>query len=147
MSSNLIEYPINKVLSHICSLTKAASWKHTHIYHVGKINIYIYIYIYIYINIYIYLHQFSLRIIFKFLVQICLEFDSLLLTGYQFDRHFLLYSKNSFNDLYMRLVHKCSQCQCICLFVWVLWHINLWRLFNAKSIFIRINSSISNNSV
>ena len=32
-------------------------------------------------------------------------------------------------------------------FVWVLWHINLCRLFNAKSIFIQIISSISNNSV
>ena len=30
---------------------------------------------------------------------------------------------------------------------WVLEHINLCRLFNAKSIFIQINSSISNNSV
>ena len=29
----------------------------------------------------------------------------------------------------------------------VLWHVNLWRLFNAKSIFIQIISSISNNSV
>ena len=28
-----------------------------------------------------------------------------------------------------------------CLFVWVLWHINLCRLFNAKSIFIQIISS------
>ena len=28
-----------------------------------------------------------------------------------------------------------------------LWHINHYRLFNAKSIFIHINSSISNNSV
>ena len=35
----------------------------------------------------------------------------------------------------------------VCLFVRVLWHINLWRLFNAKSIFMQINSSISNNSV
>ena len=33
------------------------------------------------------------------------------------------------------------------LVVWVLWHINLCRLFNAKSIFIQIISSISNNSV
>ena len=33
------------------------------------------------------------------------------------------------------------------LVVWVLWHINLCRLFNAKSIFIQINSSISNISV
>ena len=32
-------------------------------------------------------------------------------------------------------------------FVWVLWHINLCKLFNAKSIFIQIISSISNNSV
>ena len=31
--------------------------------------------------------------------------------------------------------------------VLVLWHINCCRLFNAKSIFIHINSSISNNSV
>ncbi len=29
----------------------------------------------------------------------------------------------------------------------VLWYINHCRLFNAKSIFIHINSSISNNSV
>ena len=33
------------------------------------------------------------------------------------------------------------------LFVWVLWYINLCRLFNTKSIFIQMNSSISNNSV
>ena len=33
------------------------------------------------------------------------------------------------------------------LVVWVLWHINLCRLFNAKSIFIQIITSISNNSV
>ena len=31
--------------------------------------------------------------------------------------------------------------------VWVLWYINLCRLFNAKFIFIQIISSISNNSV
>ena len=30
---------------------------------------------------------------------------------------------------------------------WVCWHINLCKLFNAKCIFIQINSSISNNSV
>ena len=35
----------------------------------------------------------------------------------------------------------------VCLFVWVLWHIKICRLFNAKSIFIQISSSISNNSV
>ena len=33
------------------------------------------------------------------------------------------------------------------MFVWVLWHISLCGLFNAKSIFIEINCSISNNSV
>ena len=33
------------------------------------------------------------------------------------------------------------------LFVWVLWHINLCSLFNAKSIFIQIKFSISNSSV
>ena len=33
------------------------------------------------------------------------------------------------------------------LVAWVLWHINLCRLFNAKSIFIQIVSSISNHSV
>ena len=31
--------------------------------------------------------------------------------------------------------------------LWILWHINLSRLFNAKSIFIHIISHISNNSV
>ena len=30
---------------------------------------------------------------------------------------------------------------------WILWHINLYSLFNAKSIFIQVISSISNNSV
>ena len=29
---------------------------------------------------------------------------------------------------------------------WILWHINYFRLFKAKSIFIQMNSSISNNS-
>ena len=33
------------------------------------------------------------------------------------------------------------------LVVWVLWHINLCKLFNAKSIFKHITSCISNNSV
>ena len=33
------------------------------------------------------------------------------------------------------------------LVVWALWHINLCMLFNAKSIFMQIFSSISNNSV
>ena len=33
------------------------------------------------------------------------------------------------------------------LVVWVLWHINLCRLFNAKSILMQIVSSISNNAV
>ena len=33
------------------------------------------------------------------------------------------------------------------LVVWVFWHINLSRLFNAKSIFMQIVSSIPNNSV
>ena len=35
----------------------------------------------------------------------------------------------------------------VCLLVWVLWHISLCRLFNAKSIFIQINCSMKNNSV
>ena len=30
---------------------------------------------------------------------------------------------------------------------WVLWHINFCMLFNAKSIFMKINSSISSNPV
>ena len=30
---------------------------------------------------------------------------------------------------------------------WILWHINVCRLFKVKSIFIQILSSISNNSV
>ena len=35
----------------------------------------------------------------------------------------------------------------VCLFVWVLWHINFCWLFNAKSIFIQMNSSISNYTI
>ena len=31
--------------------------------------------------------------------------------------------------------------------IWVLWYINHCRLFNAKSIFMQMNFSISNNSV
>ena len=38
-------------------------------------------------------------------------------------------------------------CLFVCLFVWVLRHINLCKLFNAKSVFTQTNSSISNNSV
>ena len=43
--------------------------------------------------------------------------------------------------------HICRFLQDIWLVGWFLWHINLCRLFNAKSIFIQIISSISNNSV
>ena len=46
-----------------------------------------------------------------------------------------------------RLVDINDMMTIIILFVWVLWHINLCGLFNAKSIFIQINSSISNTSV
>ena len=42
---------------------------------------------------------------------------------------------------------KDRQTKFVHLFGWFLWHINFCRLFNAKSIFIQINSSISNNSV
>ena len=35
----------------------------------------------------------------------------------------------------------------VCLFVWVLWHINHCRLFFAESLFIQIRSYNSNNSV
>ena len=57
------------------------------------------------------------------------------------------------NQVYMC---KCVFYQKMCLFIsqaywivgWlVLWHINLYRLFNPKSIFIQIISSISNYSV
>ena len=48
-------------------------------------------------------------------------------------------------------MREASPCICfmfICLFVCViLWHTNLCRLFNVKSIFIQINSSISYNSI
>ena len=42
MSSSLIEYPIKNALGRICSLTKATSWKHTHIKHYVRTNVYIY---------------------------------------------------------------------------------------------------------
>ena len=44
-------------------------------------------------------------------------------------------------------VHHTSQVFRIGLVDWILWHINLCRLFDAKSIFIQTISSISNNSV
>ena len=47
----------------------------------------------------------------------------------------------------MSICGKTSLLICVCLFVWVLWHINLCWLFNAKSIFIQINSFISSYSV
>ena len=58
-----------------------------------------------------------------------------------------------------RIIHTHTQththiyiymCVCVCVCVCVClgtWHINPCMLFNAKSIFIQINSSISNNSV
>ena len=45
-------------------------------------------------------------------------------------------------------VTYCQNHSCLfCLFGSVLWHINHCRLFHAKSIFIHINSCISDNSV
>ena len=46
------------------------------------------------------------------------------------------------NLSYQDLEHQISvfNIMSVCLFVCVLWHINLWRLLKAKSIFIPINS-------
>ena len=51
--------------------------------------------------------------------------------------------------LLLRIVDEISTevCLFVAFFVWILWYINLCRLFNAKSIFKQMNSSISNNSV
>ena len=51
------------------------------------------------------------------------------------------FSKNSQSLLNDSCVYVCV------LGGWVLWHINLCRLFNAKSIFIKIVCSFLNNSV
>ena len=49
--------------------------------------------------------------------------------------------------IYINIYIYICVCVCVCFFGLVLWHINHCRLFNAKSIFIQINSSIPNNSV
>ena len=71
----------------------------------------------------------------------------------------LIYSKSVFIYLFIYLrfgvthvilkeeLSLYSNSQSYWLVVWVLWHINLCKLFNAKSIFIQIISSISNNLV
>ncbi len=57
------------------------------------------------------------------------------------------------NDIEVNYSQQCGKHQLIWSIgdlIWfslVLWHFNHCRLFNAKSIFIHINSSISNNSV
>ena len=63
-----------------------------------------------------------------------------------------LYIRNiqpKFNRINFESSDNVLKCFClfVCLFVCVLWHIKLCRLFNEKSIFIHINSSISNKSV
>ena len=55
----------------------------------------------------------------------------------------------SVHMFFFLFLFACSFFPCLFLLIWfglVLWHINHWRFFNAKSIFIHINSSISNNS-
>ena len=64
-----------------------------------------------------------------------------------YKRHSKSYAINLFP---LKWEHSFRQTLNMCvesLFVWLLWHINLCRLFNAKSIFIQINTSISNNSI
>ena len=46
---------------------------------------------------------------------------------------------------YSDLVYNSYTNAIVGLFVWVLWHINNCWLFNAKSILIQINSSVSSN--
>ena len=53
----------------------------------------------------------------------------------------------SAKEIYEDMVEILAEDLLLLLVGWVLWHINLCRLFNAKSIFIQIISSISNNSV
>ena len=43
-----------------------------------------------------------------------------------------------FTDTYKLHILFIFFCLFVCLFVWVLWHINLCRLFNAKAIFMKI---------
>ena len=59
----------------------------------------------------------------------------------------ILFFTFSFNSVCLMVFTPNSPRWFVCLFVLVLWHFNLCRLFNAKCRFIQINSSISNNSV
>ena len=52
--------------------------------------------------------------------------------------------KNFKNEKIFDVLYVVFNCRLLFL---VLWHINLCRLSNTKSIFIQINNSISNNSV
>ena len=65
-----------------------------------------------------------------------------------YERNFLLSSKTSCESIKRpRLLIVKQLGAPVCLFLCVLSNMNLCRLFNAKSIFIQINSSISSNSV
>ena len=92
--------------------------------------IYIYIYIYIYIDIYIIIYK-----CFSLLTYLCLLcfFVSLIKGILNFMNYFMLKIVMWNNDLLW--------------FHLILWHINHCRSFDAKPIFIHINSSMSNNSV
>ena len=45
------------------------------------------------------------------------------------------------------IIHSYLHFVCLVWFGLVLWHINHYRLFNAKSIFVHINNSFSSNTV
>ena len=72
-------------------------------------------------------------------------------TKYLWKRHEPLYSTSyvldSSTTTSTKMALKLNNPLCLVWFGLVLWHINHCRLFNAESIFILINISISNNSV
>ena len=50
-----------------------------------------------------------------------------------FLRHVLRWLLGKMLQFWIKTFHTMRQLSCFCLLVWVLWHINLCRLFNAKS--------------
>ena len=130
---------------------------------IEHIQTYIYIYIYIVCLWKIIMHFWNWKIWFKECkldyIWLILRSHSLLLLKFQ-EGNFnyqMLTIANIFYAISSRMLlgagHWASrpresiECSESCLFVWVLEHTNLCKLFNAKSIFIQINSSTSNNSV
>ena len=117
--------------------------KYTYTYMCIHIYIHIYIYMCIYIYMYMYIHAYMYMYIYLY-IYIDIYLYIYIHNNIHIYVHVYIYM---YIYTYIYIIYLYIYIYIVCLFVSILWHVNLCRVFDTKSNFIQINSSFSNNSV